>query len=286
MKRDDKYAGKPGFPFNQAEASPLRTIVGGRPPEKDPVISGKALPDGIQKLLLAASVDGDFEKHLMTDRAGAAAFIEVELTGSEKAILAAVPEKQLALMIAGMKETGKNLPRRTFLTTTAATLAAFVATAFGAYGQEHGQVLSRGISPDSPAQSRGISFEVPPLTWISPLDRALVLARDKERLLMVVFLRNSRLASSPGPGSPEAVSEELCNFSDESLRRKIFKWDLVTAQVNEAGTMKAYKVNRVPTILVLSPAGKELGRIVQPLRREEILDSIREAVEKNLKESR
>ncbi len=170
--------------------------------------------------------------------------------------------------------------------TTAATLAAFVATAFGAYGQEHGQVLSRGISPDGPAQSRGISFEVPPLTWISPLDRALALARSEERLLMILFLPDTRPGSAKVPGSPELISEELCTFSDESLRKMLFKWNLVTTKAKEASQMKAYKVNRVPAILVLSPAGKELGRIMQPLRREEILNGIREAVEKNLKESK
>ena len=77
-------------------AGPPRTIVGGRPPEKDRVLRG--LPTGIQKLLVAASLQETFKQTLLADPPSAARDAGCELSATEAAILAAIPREQLRVI--------------------------------------------------------------------------------------------------------------------------------------------------------------------------------------------
>jgi hypothetical protein len=101
-----------------AEAtSPRTTIVGGRPPEDQ--ASTAPLPTGIQRLLRLASVDQAFARELCARRDGMASVAAVELNASERAILRAIPEAQLASMIATLPPPAPD--RRDFLRESAAS---------------------------------------------------------------------------------------------------------------------------------------------------------------------
>ncbi len=73
------------------------TIVGGRPPG-----SGRghgSIPRGIEVLVKKASIDPDFRRTLLEQRAEAAEAIGLELTGSETTMLNTAPEDQLVMVI-------------------------------------------------------------------------------------------------------------------------------------------------------------------------------------------
>ncbi|MBI5502218.1 MAG: hypothetical protein HY907_18385 [Deltaproteobacteria bacterium] len=110
MFRDDE-------PMDSRCVSPRTTIVGGRPPETRTDLP--PVPTGIQKLLRLASVDPSFRAELLRRRAGIAPVSSVELTASEAAILAAIPDVQLEQMILMMPPPPAS--RRTFLRQTAST---------------------------------------------------------------------------------------------------------------------------------------------------------------------
>jgi hypothetical protein len=108
--------------------SPRTTIVGGRPPEASRrrastlPEAGAALPPvptGIQRLLRLASVDPAFRAELLARRDEVAAVAAVELTASERAIVRAAPEAQLAAMIATLPPPASD--RREFLREAAAS---------------------------------------------------------------------------------------------------------------------------------------------------------------------
>jgi hypothetical protein len=97
--------------------SPRTTIVGGQPPQAAPGLP--PVPTGLQRLLRLAAVDPAFARELAARRAAVAAAAGVELTPSERAILAAIPAAQLEAMIAGLPPPEED--RRSFLRQTAAS---------------------------------------------------------------------------------------------------------------------------------------------------------------------
>jgi hypothetical protein len=76
--------------------SPRTTIVGGRPPEDGAKLP--PVPTGIQSLLRLASVDRGFLAELCAHRAEVAPPAGIDLTANERAILGAIPAKDLELM--------------------------------------------------------------------------------------------------------------------------------------------------------------------------------------------
>jgi hypothetical protein len=97
--------------------SPRTTIVGGRPPEES---SGPPdVPMGIQRLLRLASVDEKFRGEFLERRGDIAQASGVGLTVTERAVLAAIPARQLLGMIMNLPEPAA--ARRDFLRQTAAT---------------------------------------------------------------------------------------------------------------------------------------------------------------------
>lgn len=74
------------------------TIVGGRPPG-----SGRnnvTVPRGIEVLVKKASVDAEFRELLLKQRGKAAAAIHLELDPAENSMLSAIPQEQLAKIVA------------------------------------------------------------------------------------------------------------------------------------------------------------------------------------------
>jgi len=130
--------------------SPRTTIVGGRPPEEGAELP--PVPRGLPALIRLASVNEGFCEELVHKRAGAAQAAGVELTLSEQAMLAAVPEAQLRAMIEGMPP--PPVARREFLRQAAASAvvalggAAFVGSMTASC--EDPPILAQGIRPDMP----------------------------------------------------------------------------------------------------------------------------------------
>lgn len=116
------------------------TIVGGRPPGSGQGIG--AIPRGIEVLVKKAAVDAAFRSRLLAARAAAAADIGLVLAPSEAALLAAVPEAQLAAMISGTR-----VPERHY----AAFLGSAAAVMLAALGLVSCDVQqTRGVQPDQP----------------------------------------------------------------------------------------------------------------------------------------
>jgi len=128
--------------------SPRTTIVGGRPPEDGAALP--PVPTGIQQLLRLAAVDPGFRAKLLEQRAAVATAAGIELSASERQILAAVAAAQLEGMIEHLPPPAPE--RRTFLRETA---AAAVLVLGGAALPS----CSRGMNADVPARATNRPME-------------------------------------------------------------------------------------------------------------------------------
>jgi hypothetical protein len=148
MFRDDD-------PREAQGVSPRTTIVGGRPPEAAGELP--PVPTGIQKLLRLAAIDEAFREELLRRRAGIADAAGVELTASERAILAAIPAAQLAQMVEFLPPPPAS--RRTFLRQTASTAVMLLG---GAVLAECTTPRTAGSAPDrSPEPAADASTGTP-----------------------------------------------------------------------------------------------------------------------------
>ena len=91
----------------------------GRSPETTTGIP--PVPNGLQRLLCLAGEDIHFRAMLLEMRAGVASAVGVQLSSSEKAILAAVPSHQLETMVDHVRPSRAG--RRVFLRESAASAA-------------------------------------------------------------------------------------------------------------------------------------------------------------------
>lgn len=131
-------------PDERETPSPKKTIVGGRPPEA--ATATPPVPTGIQRLLRLAAVDEAFRRTLLDRRGDVAAAAGVTLTATERAVLAAIPERQILAM-------ATNLPppdpaRREFLRATAASAVVLLGGALLA--DCSGGCVVRGMQSDVP----------------------------------------------------------------------------------------------------------------------------------------
>ncbi|MBN1421550.1 MAG: hypothetical protein JXP34_22445 [Planctomycetes bacterium] len=100
-----------------------RTIVGVRPPEGAGALP--PIPRGIEVLIKKASVDSGFRDLLLADREAAAREIGLDLAPSERAVLAAVPARELEAFVDRVRVPEEH--RRVFLGRAAAAMLALVA---------------------------------------------------------------------------------------------------------------------------------------------------------------
>jgi hypothetical protein len=153
-----------------SDAAPGTTIVGGQPDGKrrKGVVS---VPVGLEQLLIAAAVDADFRRELIRDRERAATRRGLELTGSERSVLAVAPDAQLEAMIDRLDTSEKNLERREFLRAVAATAVTLAAgTGLEACG---GSGDKPAAETDAPFKGESQQLQVPepdsmPPTGIRP----------------------------------------------------------------------------------------------------------------------
>ena len=107
-----------------------------------------AIPRGIEVLVKKASVDADFKRLLLAERAGAAHEIELELTAEEVAMIESVPAAQLEAIIA--QTVVAPMTRGAFLGRAAAAMLAALAGASGLAGAAGGSERAGGAAPDRP----------------------------------------------------------------------------------------------------------------------------------------
>jgi hypothetical protein len=113
--------------FNPGDcAAPGNTIVGGQPDgqRRKGVVS---VPVGLEQLLLTAAVDPAFREALIRDRERAVSSRGLRLTQSEISVLRITPESQLETMIDHIDTSEKNLEKRSFMRTVAATVLTLAA---------------------------------------------------------------------------------------------------------------------------------------------------------------
>jgi hypothetical protein len=130
---DRPYMGMGVFQPDSDE-SPGTTIVGGQPDgqRRKGVVS---VPVGMEQLLLTAALDAEFRAELIRDRAQAAERRGLELTSSERSVLAIAPDDQLETMIDRIDTSEQNLAKRKFMRAVAATVVTLAAgTGLGACG--------------------------------------------------------------------------------------------------------------------------------------------------------
>lgn len=129
---------------------------GGQPQTQGEGASGELppVPTGIQKLLRLASLDEAFRKQLVDHRDKLAAAAGVQLTASERAMLAAIPAAQLSAMAEKMPL--PPAPRRDFLRQSAATAVVLLG---GAALGESLSACKKGHDPDAPERPRRREME-------------------------------------------------------------------------------------------------------------------------------
>jgi hypothetical protein len=246
------------------EQSPLKTIVGGRPDNREKMING--LPSGIQKLIISASMNEVIKASVIQDPAKAAKDLHIELSDSESAILSSVPVKQLIIMIEGM-ENNPNIHRRDFLFESAAAIAAVAASALGinAYASQY-------------PVTRGISIDVPPIAWYDSLDRAFNDAKKYKKPLLVVFLHSQDFREKHPLTEAEVYSEEICELNGSDMRREILKYRLIPVRIYDEKIAAGYKTTVFPAVVFLSADGEKLGGVLQPKNDLEIFEALQEAM--------
>jgi hypothetical protein len=128
------------------------TIVGGRPPGCGTKIG--QIPRGIEVLVKKASVDAEFKKLLLRQRAAAAVDIGMELSLSEVAMLSVIPAGQLEKIIVSAKVSPSQ--RSAFMGRAAVLMLA----ALGASAIQGCGPATEGIRPDvPPANSQAVEAE-------------------------------------------------------------------------------------------------------------------------------
>jgi hypothetical protein len=122
-----------------------------------------SVPVGLEQMLLTAAVDAGFRAELIRDRELAVARRGVELTTSERAVLAIASDEQLAAMVDRIDASEQNLVRRKFMRAVAATAVTLAAgTGLGACG---GPGDEPAVETDAPLQGQvqKLEIEVPPV---------------------------------------------------------------------------------------------------------------------------
>jgi hypothetical protein len=106
------------------------------------------VPRGIEVLVKKASVDAEFRRILLDERAEAAAEIDLELTAAEAAMLSSISRQQLEAIISSTKV--KPESRRIFLGKVASLMLATLGVQMsGCRG-----CGTKGIAPDRPEEDR------------------------------------------------------------------------------------------------------------------------------------
>ncbi|MHC9538668.1 MAG: twin-arginine translocation signal domain-containing protein [Vulcanimicrobiota bacterium] len=277
MKGDRKDISSQPEGIPESEASPGRTIVGGRPPEERKVL--KNIPVGIQKLLLETGTEDEELESMAADPFKAAEGKGITLTESEKLILLSTTPEQLKAMAGNIRT--PRLERREFIRQSAAAVALAAGSALMLPEIARAEQLL-AQNEMSQIQTRGITLDTPSIDWKSSLDDALKEAVKTEKPVMAIFF--SKSGSSEKVEEAEKTSEELCSFQDNRLKRSFFTAKLVGAQIRDTVKARRFNVTKYPTVLFLTPKGEVFMRAVQPVNEEQLIEMMQSAGDKYKKQ--
>ncbi len=131
-----------------------------------------SVPVGLEQLLLTAAVDPVFREELIRDWEGAASSRGLRLTQSESSVLRIMTESQLEVMIDRIDTSEKNLAKRSFLRSVAATVLTLAAgTSLQACGGADETAKDTGAPFKGDIQQAEVEVPVPepmPPTGIRP----------------------------------------------------------------------------------------------------------------------
>jgi hypothetical protein len=123
-----------------------------------------SIPRGIEALVKKASVDPDFRKNLLENRAKAAVEIGLELSAAEKAMLKSIPEAQIEQIIESVTVPDEH--RRVFLGKIASAMLAVLALGLPGCGESDKvsrREMTHGPREDDQRQSRSPGFALVPI---------------------------------------------------------------------------------------------------------------------------
>ena len=223
------------------------------------------IPQGIEVLVLKATVDPDFKQLLLQQRTAAAAAIGLELTAAEATMLAAVPAAQLEAIIARTSVPQEH--RRAFLGQAAAAMLAAVGAISSAVATAQMQALggARGPFPpngktDAPPRPKGKPVEERVIEVISKRTGVEVkqIKRDntlvKDLALKADDLENLRkdLEKEFGIDVPEALKNlgtvgETIDYVAKALKDRTVE-ERIIAIISKRTGVEAKQINRGNTL--------------------------------------
>jgi hypothetical protein len=174
---DDRNPAEPGRE-QRTEAVEKRavktTIVGGQPPGNERPLP--PIPVGIEEILGMAAVNDDFAKALYANRDSAVSASGVELTATERGILAAIDAASLRQMVGNVDGVFPNRERRAFLARSAAALLVLAGggAAAAAVAACSDSKKKSGVHPTGPEPADAeAAAALPPDAGDAPADAAL-----------------------------------------------------------------------------------------------------------------
>jgi hypothetical protein len=265
---------------------------------------------GIEKLVTLAALSPEWREKVLEDPLAAAAEAKLELSDSERAVIAGIPRETLEKTIDGMRAAGSRaLPVGRIVagtaTAAAAAAAALLATTSCTLGHR-AAVYERPIGPQPPALPEGAS----------ELERTLARARltgddaVAYRAVMAVFPHPDPPPPQQGgvvvgisPRHQQAWSINSCNalITSESLtiknalrdagllRARVIRPEQLPEDVpledqraarqkleEYQKVLRRYEVDRtLPAVVFLAPDGSELKKVICPTTERELLREIK-----------
>jgi hypothetical protein len=285
--------------FRKSER-PLHTIVGPRSEETSgaPI----AVPNGIERLLTLAGLNAEWRKKILADPLRSATEAGIDLSVSEKAVLASLPAPALDRMIAPFA--GKVSQVACAVKAAGLAAAALLATATSC---DAGEGVVKGIRPDvpptPPAAQPAPNMEksqAPPIAWMDSLDDALAKAKESRRAVMAVFLLPEEdvrplviFGVSPAMSQLDErrLSQVLLVSDEADVRAAVKDANLLAVKVTKpAATDKdaqqksaAYQTllkkhdldGKLPAVVFLAPDGFALSQLIQPYDKKSLADAVK-----------
>jgi hypothetical protein len=288
------------FDSQSENASPRRTVVGGRPPSTPCFLTG--LPRGIQEAIALASKDDAFRERLLADPEGVAG---EKLNSSERAILRAVPKDQLAFMIDRIR--GVERDRQRFFKTAAASISLAAALACSQDASAGDQTpKTRGILSDDPTIQRPTPASVSANKTAQPNEVRFALSASRRNcsptLIIVVEQTSLSLDDASRPRLSDVCNSLFGNAApSDSLKKAVSAAQLSGAIMPVAGfpnadaftddpVMRATWARSVligsgdcPAAVFLAPDGSVLLKQTKPADVNALIEAIGQALQANNK---
>lgn len=281
---------------DRGNESPAPTIVGPRPGGAG--TERRDVPRGIERLLLSARLDADERAAILADPVAAAWRAGVDLSASERAILAAVPRTALEEMI---RSFGTRAAVATAAPTPSASVAAaaLLATALGGCDQaapphDQGPASAQTQTTYNPA-TEGVRPAGAPIVWTPALEEAQRRATQSRQGIMLVLLATENVEDPHHPSRgvrPDlpaiAASRRLVQIFDEDrgVRDAVWAARLIAVRITEPvgadrhafdELLERFDLARadLPAIVFVGPDAAVLGRFARAADPRALVQAIR-----------